>query len=247
LKANYKKSNYIIFKGRAIFENFTELSFNLTLDGQPVNRVNTLKILGLNIDEGLNFAFHLNKIKPSLIAFVNAFRRIRNLISLETAYKMYFAYFYSKLSYMNIAWFSTDSTTLRSIEILHRIMLRLLLFNIKHARLCHNKDLYSEKLLPFQLVNNFSLIIMAFKLKHNLIKHNFHLRFVHNRSLHSVRNANDFAVPRIETSFGHKNPLIRSMILFNQLPRELKCVVSLKVFKTRLKEHIFESVNDYLR
>jgi hypothetical protein len=236
LKFNATKTKYVLFNGRLRFENFTDLALNVKIESYPVERVESMKILGLVIDEKISFQPHLKQIKPKLFSFMFALKRVRHLISFETAKSMYYAFFHSKLLYMNIIWNAVNRSGMDAVEKLNRKILRCIQ---NKPRECNNNSLYNECFQPWYNYNRISLILHAFKIKNFLIKNNLAITYVHEKHSRDTRNKADFSIPKINTNFGAMSPTWRALKEFNELPPDLKKIKSLTLFKKRIKEHIY--------
>lgn len=165
-----------------------------------------------------------------------ALKRIRCLISDQTALLLYFAYIHSRLSYMNCIWSTTPKYMMDAIEIVQRKALRIVFCK---DRLCSRSELYSEKILPVSLQCQLSSSILVFKMINNSAKLNFPIQYAFERHRHATRNANNIVVPTTATQLGSQNFFIRAYLDFNVIPAEIKKFVSLNLFKTRLREHLY--------
>lgn len=105
----------------------------------------------------------------------------------------------------------------------------------------HTDDLYSESLLPLEKLNKFNSIFLIFKIKNNIIKHNFQL--VQRRDIHShaTRRVSDFAINFTNSCIGEKDILSHSISLYNNLPTELKKEKKISAFKQKLKIYLFNN------
>lgn len=120
LEMNASKTKYILFFGRKRFENFTETSLNLILDNQPVQRVESYKVLGLYIDELLSFETHIDHIYNNCISMVFAIKRIRYNITEKLAYQLYYAHIYSHSIFVNPLWSAGSTTNLNPLFVLQK-------------------------------------------------------------------------------------------------------------------------------
>lgn len=239
LEINASKTKYVLFFGRKRFENFTELNLRIVLDGLPVERVANYKVLGLFIDELLNFEAHINVIYNKCVSMVYALKRIRSQITTKLAYQMYFAHIYSHLFFVNPLWSVGSRDSVNRLFLLQKKVLRIIQ---NKPPLSPSIDLFSEKVLPLLVVNEFCLLVLAFKIKHNLIKNNITLQYVRDIHSHGTRHSlsDNFYVLRHESKYGIADFYRRGLILYNELPDEVKRYSRLSLFKTRLREYLYE-------
>ena len=239
LDLNAEKTKYVLFYGRKRFQSFTERDLRITLGTVKIERVESYKCLGLIIDEKLSYDDHIEHVYKKCIGMVFAIRRIRNLITEKLAYQIYFAHIYSHLIFLNSLW---SVTSKENVEKLFRMQKKCLKFIQKKDQLAPSSSLFSEKILPLPVMNDFNLLILAFKIKHNLIKNNVALTFVENIHNHGTRHSlsGNFYVVGHETQYGLADFYRRGLIKYNELPDEIKRLRTLSLFKKRIREHLFE-------
>lgn len=239
LKANYSKTQYVLFSGRKKFEAFTERSLELKMNDILIERVESVKIVGLAVDEQLNFSNHISKIKQRITPFVAKLFRIRRFISEEAALKLYYAHVYSHLIFMNAIWSVAPSYLIESLGVIQRRALRTV---FKKDRLCHNHELFNENLLPLSLINIMHENIVLFKMNHNLMKNNVYLPTVNMIHGHDTRSKSNFACHSAVSSTAQKNFYARATKSYNDLPHYVKKFHSIGLFKTRLKEYLVTTI-----
>jgi hypothetical protein len=237
LKANCTKTNYVIFSGKKKFESFTEPSLDVKFGNEVVERVESVKIVGLNVDETLNFHVQIEQIKNKIIPFVAKLGKIRRFISEKTALKLYFAHVYSNLLFMNSIWSTAPKYLTESIAVIQRRALRIV---FRKDRRCHNVELYSEKVLPFSAICEYHQNLILFKIKHRLFKNHVSLPVLSDQHQHYTRNRDNFREPSARLSITENNFYYRATRTFNKLPEKVKKFHNITSFKNRLKEHLYE-------
>jgi hypothetical protein len=237
LKANCSKTNYVVFSGRKRFESFTEPSLSIKFGNEIVERVENVKIVGLNVDESLNFSVQLQQIKRKIIPFVAKLGKIRRFISEKTALKLYFAHVYSNLLFMNSIWSVAPAYLTESIAVIQRRALRIV---YRKDRRCHNKELYSEKVLPFSAICEFHQNLILFKIKHGLFKNHVALPIMSDQHDYFTRHRDNFVGPGAKLALSARDFYYRATRSFNHLPEEVKKFHNILSFKNRLKEYLFK-------
>lgn len=238
---NEKKTKYILFHNRKNHENFTIQTLNITLNGQVLERVESMRVLGLELDERLSFNNHILQITKKIVPFIYALKRIRKYLTEKTALSMYYAYVDSKISYMSALWSTAPKYLLDSIDILQRKALRIV---YRKEPRCSKKEIYNEQIIPASLAGEVHTIILLFKMINNLAVNNHELTKLNQIHAHVTRNASNFYIPLTNTQFGSNNFYIRALKLFNNLPNEIKKIRSLAMFKHRLKECKYDSIDN---
>ena len=233
---NEKKTKYILFHNKRRHENFNEIALNIRFNNTVLERVENVKLLGLEIDETLSFTTHIYQIQKKVVAFMYALKRIRPLISEKTALMLYFSYIQSRLSYMNTIWATIPKYLMDAIEIIQRKALRIVFCK---DRFCSRSELYTEKILPVSALCQLSSAILTFKMINKTAKINIELQFAHQVHGHATRNINNLVVPRMRTQLGAANFFVRAFSQYNNIPIEIRRHRSLNLFKTKLKEHLY--------
>ena len=238
LLPNANKTNYLLFHNRKRNEYFTENALHLFLNGTQIERVESLRILGLYINETLNFSTHFENIQSKIIPFIFALKRIRHFISDRTAMNMYFAYVQSRLLYMNVIYHAAPNYLIESLEIIQRKALRIVL---KKDWYCSKKDLYSFNCLPVSQLCEVSSLVLLFKIINNCCKNNVVIRTMSEIHNFNTRNRSNFAIDITNTQLGAQNFYIRSLVSYNNIPTYIRNARSISAFKTKLKEFFYGS------
>ncbi|CRL03416.1 CLUMA_CG016633, isoform A [Clunio marinus] len=231
--------------GRRRLEYFTENSLDIKLYDQKIERVENYKYLGLFIDESLSFIKHIENIKSKILPMAYAIKRIRPLISEKISLQLYFANIHSHLTFMNPLWSVATNLALNTLFIIQKKCLRFIKMK---TRLSPSHELFSENILPLPALNNYQLILLAFKLKNQLLKNNIKLNYVGDIHSYGTRRFENFHIKKYDTRYGFADFFRRGLLKYNEIPDNLKRLKTLGVFKNRLKELTFdqyEHENDF--
>jgi hypothetical protein len=104
LSLNPSKTKYILFRGRARMEYFTDRSLSIYFENELIERVESFRYLGYVIDEQLNSQAHIDHICAKISPMIYAIRRIRHFVNQKTLRLIYFSHIYSHLIFMNPIW-----------------------------------------------------------------------------------------------------------------------------------------------
>ena len=241
MSINVSKTYYLLFQGRKKLENPAQLSLNVKYGNEIIDRVEKVKYLGLFIDEDLKFQTHLEHIRNKLLPMAFAIRRIRHRISEKTANQLYFAHVYSHLTFMNPLWSSANKERIGDLFVIQKKVLKMI---HKKNILTPTNELFSNKILPLPVINDYHLLILAFKIKHNLIKHNSIIQYVNEVHSYNTRQTGNFYVTAYETRYGCANFYHRGLTKYNQLSDSVKKFHTIKIFKLRLREHLYKKYID---
>ena len=234
---NASKTKYLLFHSKMRHESFVDVSLNIRFNNTILERVESIKLLGLTIDEVLNFSQHIKQIHSSIAPFIFALKRIRPYLTEKTALMLYFAYVQSRLLYMNVVWCAAPKYLLDSLHIIQRKALRIV---YKKPWDCSKSELYSINVLPVSCLIEQTCAVLTFKITKGMVKSNIPVQYVHQIHNHSTRNNGDLVINRTRTQLAASNFFVRSFVNFNDLPLNIKNHRALGLFKSKLREYLYE-------
>lgn len=107
-------------------------------------------------------------------------------------------------------------------------------------RLSPSSELFSDKILPLPVMNDYFLLVLAFKIKNNLVKNNIAVQYVNDVHRYGTRQVGNFYVVNSDTRFFAADFYRRGLIKFNEMNDSLKKISSLGVFKNRVREFLYD-------
>lgn len=241
LVPNISKTKYLLFHNKMRFESFTEHALNIKFCNILIERVEHIKILGIDIDETLSFKWHLQTIHNRIISFAYALKRIRYLLSDKTLLCLYYAHIQSHLHYMNFIWTPITQYLMNSIEVAQRKALKIIL---KKSWCCSRNELYNIKILPVSVLCDVNSCLQVFKVSKRLTKCNIEVVTANQIHQFHTRYREDFVIKSCNTVLSSQNFFIRGFNLYNSLPQEIKRFNSLSIVKNRIREHFFQKYCD---
>ena len=124
LSLNYNKSSYMIIGNRLGARN----SFNLLINSNIIPRSNTVKYLGVILDNKLTWQPHIDNISKKLSKCCGMVFKLRHYVPLSTLKVLYYGMFNSVLQYSLINWGKASLCHVQKIKILQNCFLRASLF-----------------------------------------------------------------------------------------------------------------------
>lgn len=211
LTLNIKKTKYITFSIRKNLQpdqNFALKAHSLDCDNFNIcqcpflTSTNSIKYLGIEIDNNLNWQQHLSNLKTKIRKLTPIFKRIRNLKDDKTNKMLYFTLCQSITSYGISAWGAARKCALLKIERAQRLIIKVI--NFKPYRYPTTK-LYKE----FGVLSVRQLFIKSIVLRqHSCMK----------RSNTSARRTYEvYDVPSCKTSFAQCFSYYLAPMLYNRL------------------------------
>ena len=77
---------------------------SIEMEGKPIKRVNEAKSLGVQIDEHLTWARHVENVANKIASAIGALKRVRQFVDTNTALKIYEALIQPHFDYCSIVW-----------------------------------------------------------------------------------------------------------------------------------------------
>ena len=101
----------------------------IQISNEHVQIVSSVKLLGITIDNRLNFNEHISSICKSAANQLNALVRLKTFLGGNERKVLVNSFVLSNFNYCPLVWFVSSSTSIRKIENLHKKALRFLLNN----------------------------------------------------------------------------------------------------------------------
>jgi len=234
LMLNIEKTNLLMFhhpwKNLPVFQ--------LQLNSNVIKTCDTSKFLGLTLDRCLNWEAHIADLNGKLSKSIYAIRSIKQILGMDAAMKVYFAYFQSILQYGLEFWGSSAETA--STLIVQKRALRVLC-NLDFRESC--RPSFSDlKIFTVYNLYIYKISIFTFKGRNTIARSG-------DPHTYNTRNRNELALPYFTYNLSRGCPHYAGIKIFNNLPREIREAESLRIFKSKLKvflnKHVFYSLVEY--
>ena len=102
-------------------------NIELKIGTKKIKSTSSVKLLGVHIDDKLNFNHHVNKLCKSSGNQLNALTRLKSFLSLKERTVLVNSFIYSNFDYCPFVWMFSHKKSLNKIESLHKRALRFLL------------------------------------------------------------------------------------------------------------------------
>ena len=116
-----KKTKYVIFKTskKKINHNFL-----LYYENEILHQVNSIKFLGMCIDQNFAWKDHINHVSKKISKSIGIIHKSRFYLSCKTKLSLYYTLVYPFITYCNMVWSSTYITNLNRIYYLQKRAVR---------------------------------------------------------------------------------------------------------------------------
>lgn len=238
LKLNTSKTSAVLFKTTAR----NKETLNINLNGEIIDLQHTVKFLGVNIDNYLNWKVELDRIEKNISSACYALRSLRDELTVKQLKIIYYALVESKLRYSIQFWGNSYNYNMNKAFIIQKRAIRTIL-RIPQIESCKDHFITLEILTAPALY--IMVVLCLFKKQllttesdsERLARENTRRKDVVQKihpTLNVVKHSRQF----------------QAVKLFNALPLTLKSVMSYTVFKRKLRELLvikaYYSVHEYL-
>ncbi len=215
-------------------------SLKIIINNQQIENVSNCKYLGVNIDQALNWSSHINTVCKMISSKIGVLRRLSNVLPshiLNTVYnsivKPHFDYCVSVWGYYNV----TDIDQLQKLQNrAARIVSGVFDFNISSDDLiCNLKWLRVKELRDLQTLS------IMYKCQQNKAPNYLSDKFslLSDVSNYNTRRKNLYNVEQFKSKTAEQSLSYNGPILFNSLPKDIRCAEDFKDFKCKAKNWFY--------
>ena len=218
------------------FEKYQAMSLgpkNITKDMQfvmsntEIKQDTELKLLGLTIDDNLNFTNHVGAVCKKASQKVGVLMRLRNMLSIKAKLTIYKSAILPQMTYCHTVWHFCKASDNRKLERIQERALRAVYNN--------KSDTY-EKLLSMANLPNLKnrrlqdIAILMYKVKHGLCPKYIQELFKKNTCSYNFRNS-DFVIPRFNSiTYGKHSLRYLGPVLWSKLEENIRKSSTIDMF-----------------
>ena len=229
LSLNYSETCYLLFNKHPHI--LVNSKFSVHMNHSKIEKSNSVKYLGLLIDDKLNCSAHAQYLSLQLAKCCSMLYQVRGYVTEQTLIMLYHSFACSRISYRITAWGTAANKYLKEIETKLNKIMRTITWNKKFSRAT---QLYKNlKLLKLRGVYNLELVKFMHQIYSNKIFTK--LEKIHSHKIRTPSSSNFFS-PRVSKNAGQKKLGYRGVKLWNSLDESLKSK-SLILFKKNYKKN----------
>lgn len=227
LTVNISKTKYMLFNVPRTHD------IEVYYGGSTIERVEVFKYLGVLLDEQLKWKEHISGLSSKLAQVAGVFRKISDLVPVDTKRNLYFTLFHSHLVYGILVWGTANTTALKSLQTVQNKAIKNL---FGYHRRTSTAFIHSKhNILTVKNVYVCAACMHIHRILHGGIHTNTTLNRIYEQHQHNTRGR-DLLITnrRYTTTFGQNSAVNRATALYNELQHELK-VLPENSFKFKLK------------
>jgi hypothetical protein len=262
MAVNISKTKYILFhsKGKKMELNDKSIVYN---DNEPNNNdpllitpleryhndherheARAYKLLGIHLDENLNFNYHTTYLCNKLTRSLFCIRRAKNMLTAQALKTLYFAFIQSHLNYCPIILSSNSAQNFNRIKLIQKKAIRII---TNSSYTAHTAPIFASlQILPYELLIKQAKLLFMHSVEHRyapLSFANVWTKNAANQGDRPLRNAADFALPNPRTEQFKKSPLYSLPLEWNRMD-ENKYIQQRTIFKTCVKYKLLNEIID---
>ena len=208
----------------------------------PNNEETSVRVLGILIDNKLNYKDHFKYLHGKLTKAIFSLRIMRHILDQRHLKLLYSSYLKSAIEYGSLLFSNVAKITLNPIIIMQKKAIRIICSAQYRA---HTAPLFKqEKILPFEELIFYNICRFMFDYNKDTLPIIFKHTWLKNNEVHRypVRNQNDFFIAPVNKPFLSQLPLFQFPKSWNSLPTEIKTIDSRKVFAKTLHKHLIDNI-----
>ena len=240
LSLNTKKTHLILFHSRQNILN----KDNIKINNKRLKLVDHIKYLGMCLDKHLSWDEHIKQRSSKLSRANGILSKLRHNAPLTTCLQVYYALFYSYLSYGCAIWGLTSKYNINTINNLQNKCLRIITSDF----CCHTNQIFIDlRLLKENDIISTQQLKLIFEFRNDLLPSDLQTLFTLNKNFHKYQTSSSYnehlCLPKIQTTtFGCKSIRYQGLSIWYQLVKKkvpINQSKSIKSFKSTLSKHYF--------
>lgn len=217
---------------------------NITpLDMIPNQKEDSTKLLGLMLDNKLNWKPHFKKMYAKVAKAVYSLAQMKNILDKAHLKLLYNSYVKSNLQYGSCFFFMASAHVRAPIFKLQKQSIRTIC-GVGH--LAHTAELFrEERILPFDQLIRYNIIKLMFHYKAGKLPEIFNGFWKLNSEVHNLnlRNQHDFHIPNFPAVYLSNHPRYKFAAEYNSIPESLKSINNEKQFLKGLFNFLLTTIN----
>ena len=219
-----------------------EFEPKIMLGEDVILRKNSVKYLGMLIDDKLKFSDHVTHLNSKLAVYSGVSYRLQNRFNLRTAKNYYYSCVFSVLSYCISAWGGVLLNSSRGADIIKRQ--KKIIKNLFSKHYAGSRCLFkASKILKVIDIYKLYCSIHMFKIVNEnsnpYLQNSIEISYPSHR--YNTRNRNQLLTPFPRVDAIRYNFQYQFIDIWNQVPDSIKESGSLRAFKRRYFEHILNT------
>jgi len=234
LSLNITKTQYLIIRPK--HKSLTQPLPNITINNIKIAHMESVKFLGVHVDEYLSWKPHINMLNQKLSKSMFIINKVKHILPPHVLQTLYYTLFHSHLSYGILAWGAAADSTLKQTTLLQKRAIRTI-NNAKYNS--HTDPLYKQShILKIADIFKLQACLFMWDYENNLLPQSFSKSFIHNYDInteHHTRQSKHIYIQQTRNEFSRNLPKYRYPKIWNSFIH-LTDTLSRNHFKRTLKQ-----------
>ena len=226
LKINFDKSKFMMFSYGKKYSLTT-----LTLGNNSISRTESIKFLGITIDQNLNFRPHTSSLSTKISKINGLLFRLNNILPCDSLQLLYSALLVPHIVYGIEIWHGALQTNRDRIFKLQKKAIRA----INSLPYNHHTHDYFKSMGVLKSEDLYKLKLSTCMFKNRIVGTQSDVH------AHNTRRRNDLILPRYNRSRSQTSWMYQGIRLWNSLPNETKLIERGGPFKNSMKRMLLDS------
>jgi hypothetical protein len=241
LSLNVSKSNYMLFTK---CRHSTADTYSLKIANEEIARTSCFKLLGIHLDEKLQWSKHINTCHTKLISALYIITKMKDLLPLNTLKTLYYTLVYPHLNYGIILWGSAYQVHMNKLSLIQKKIIRAV-SNVGHYE--HTQPLFVQlDILKLDDMYEIETLKFMHQYVNGELPSSLHNIFVNTSTVHNydTRQSRHIRPFHPRTNLSLKSLLCNGPKLWNNLPIETQNIPNIKHFAHKCKKNKIRRYED---
>jgi hypothetical protein len=224
-------------KTKTMWFNCRGMKDDIMIDGRLIEVVNSIKYLGVWLDERLKFSIHADYVVKKMAKKVGVLARMHDCMTKRGKIVLYNSIVLPHITYCATVLNYCNEEYLNKLQILQNRAMRVILGSDRYTRV--NDMLNELKWLNVREQVDLYSLCFIYKLDHGLLPAYLNKYLIRNEDVHgyNTRIKGDI---RVVMKGDLKGVLTRGVSLYNSLPEDVRNAGTLDGFRRRISAHILD-------
>lgn len=205
-----------------------KMSLNLSISSTAIDQVSEHRVLGVVIDQDMNWKLHLQKICKSLSRNLYLMAKLYSFTDRKALMMFFNAHIMSHINFASIIWDGASQVNLNKINSLHRRAAKII---AKGHEVSTDSKLKLLNILPLEKQLLFNKATLMYKVHHSEVPGYISCLFQKAPERYSSQN---YVLPKPRIDLYKTSLAFSGAATWNSLPDTIKGAISLKSFKNAL-------------
>lgn len=214
----------------------------LKMDGIEIEKVDTMKYLGVVIDEKLNFKENIEYLRKKMTKKVSFMMRMKKRFDQDTKLLLYKTLVMPHLDYCSSILFLNNDTDLKMLQKQQNRALRTILNADRMTNIRSMLDRLDLMDVKQRIVYN--VLMLIYKMEFGLLPDYLcrMLKKIGDTQNYALRSNENYRLPNTVTAKGQNQLLYKGVKLYNELKERRLVNQNIEIFKNNLKQFVKENV-----